>query len=282
MRRGVVVVVPIVLIVAAGTIFFLFYRSAFDEAVDCATQSVRWDYSDIHWSRDGSQIAVFALGLAPEGYIPITFILPADGDGDVIEIPGVDVEATAAEYDLALRPTRGWSPDRSLHAFGAVPGNGQQRQVFIKDADWENIRQLTQTRFDKGKPQWSPDGSLIAFASDRAGLNAGDADQAWGVSIVDVQGTDERLLTLVSDEPDIGWTPNSQYVLFSTQKGTYRINVQPVDGEYVTQFVVEGRYPVWSPDGTRMVYLSRAACEPEVFVVNADGSDPERIYRFEG
>src|SRR5580692_9601933 len=60
-------------------------------------------------------------------------------------------------------------------------------------------------------PVWSPDGKLIAFASDRYGH--------YNIFLVSVEGGPTRRLTSYStDETPTGFTPDGKYVVFSAHR----------------------------------------------------------------
>ena len=86
---------------------------------------------------------------------------------DVLYIMRVDDRKVERRFDLPLETAMSpsWSPDaRSLVFSGA---NGGITNLYRIDVDGTHFAQLTDDRFGDLQPQLSPDGSTIAFATDR-------------------------------------------------------------------------------------------------------------------
>ena len=94
---------------------------------------------------------------------------------------------------------------------------------------------------DAAHPAWSPDGRHIVFERKTADVNGEDVEQD-DIWIVDADGTGERRLT---HHPQ------------------------------------EDHEPAWSPDGSKILFVSRRAGTPDVYVMNADGSALTRLTRNE-
>ena len=108
------------------------------------------------------------------------------------------------------------------------------------DANGGKVRQLTRNKRIDTTPQWSPDGTRIAFASDRARVQ----------------------------EPEI-------WVMRADGTGARRVIANPT-----RRNVQDIAYsPAWSPDGTRLVFsANRAGAEnPELYAVRIDGTGLKRL-----
>jgi TolB protein len=117
------------------------------------TSDPAYDYSPA-WSPDGSRIA-FTRG----GYI---YVMNADGSNQT--------QLTNSGYDSSPR----WSPDSSRFTFTSVRDNPSPStcnrapcnvEIYSMNADGSNQTRLTNNPAYDVSPEWSPDGSRIAFVN---------------------------------------------------------------------------------------------------------------------
>jgi Tol biopolymer transport system component len=103
---------------------------------------------------------------------------------------------------------------------------GGDYDIYVADLETGDATRVTDTPGSDGWPAWSPDGSTIAFASERddclyapeaaacwidPGGQAGEHHDIW---LMDVDGSNQRRMT-----PEFGqfvtWSPDGEYVLVS-------------------------------------------------------------------
>ena len=131
-------------------------------------------------------------------------------------------------------------------------------------------------------PAISPDGKLLAYASDRG--SSGNLNiwiQQLGAGGNSVQLTHHDL---DADEP--AFSPDGAMIAFSSRKGGGGIYVMPVIGGEASRLTQTGRGPRFSPDGRWIAYSSGGrsyALNPTlrgasaVFTVSASGGEPRRL-----
>ena len=84
--------------------------------------------------------------------------------------------------------------------------------IWIANADGSGPRRLTAHVATDTAPRFSPDGTWIAFTSDRMGNN--------DVYIVPVEGGEPTQLTFMTgDDNALYWTPDGKRILFATNRG---------------------------------------------------------------
>ena len=121
---------------------------------------------------------------------------------------------------------------------------------------------------------WSPDGSRIAFASDRNG------DQEIFVMNADGTGAVNLTSSPGSEEVYPAWTPDGQRILFATARdGDAEIYIMNADGSDQTNLTNDPDSditPSVSPDG-RVLFLTNRTGDGEIFAMNLDGSSPVNL-----
>src|SRR5258708_7191223 len=88
--------------------------------------------------------------------------------------------------ERAASSTGGSPVDRKIGCSGC---GGGISDLFIVNSDGKNLRQLTNDEYGDLEPGWSPDGSRIALASDRAPeTNPAILKMAkWRINVLNVQ-----------------------------------------------------------------------------------------------
>ena len=95
--------------------------------------------------------------------------------------------------------------------FHGVPDEGGS-EIFVMNADGTNVRQLTSTEYDNFWASWSPDGTQIAFTSDRG--------RGTEIYLMDADGTNVRQLTKTNFESFRPvWSPDGNQIAFSIDQG---------------------------------------------------------------
>jgi Tol biopolymer transport system component len=138
-------------------------------------------------------------------------------------------------------------------------------------------------------PTWSPDGNLIAFASNREGN--------FEIYVRQVDGGQEVNVTNHPDE-DIqpALSPDGQWLAFislrSSRTGMIRIAdtfssefrsyggdlwLMPVLGGQARRLAEDANYPAWHPDGETLAYVSGPEGHRSILRVDVDGGTPEPI-----
>jgi uncharacterized protein len=148
--------------------------------------------------------------------------------------------------------------------------------IFVIDPLGGNVRNLTRNAGNDFSPEWSPDGSRIAFRTDRDGNHE--------IYVMEADGSDAVNLTRTPDaeERSPAWSPDGTQIAFSSNRqGDRDIYVMAADGSDVARLAVPGlqEYPTWSPDGAEIAMTSfcSSCADAALFLMNADGSNPREV-----
>lgn len=233
--------------------------------------------------RDGSSTGVPATGPNQHGEILISsrssggetrlFVISADGSQSRQLLP---------EGQLDGDQTDGvWSPDGSQIAFTLKTGS--TTDIYIVNADGSDLRQLDPTdlgppkrnwAWSRSDPAWSPDGTRIAFSSNRAGDRGGQ-----DIYIVDADGSNlQRLTTDALWESGPSWSPDGALIAFEVlgegvdrYGNVYIMNANGSDQRRLVETTGAGN-PNWSPDAEWIAYTAGRSGSA-VHIVRVDGTN---------
>jgi TolB protein len=139
------------------------------------------------------------------------------------------------------------------------------------------IRLTRGDSFD-GNPAWSPDGTEIAFDSNRD--TSGVMDHDIFVIRPDASGM-RRLTSGTAIDLDPTWSPDGSKLVFtSARAGNDDIWVMNANGGGLTRLTYDPQRdwdPAWSPDGEQIAFGSFRTGVEELWVMNADGSNPRQL-----
>jgi|SRR5262245_4873155 len=166
---------------------------------------------------------------------------------------------------IALVPVADSSPS---HNAAAAP----QPQIFVIGSNGAGETNITRSAAGNDSPSWSPDGTKMAFSSNR--------DGNWEIYVMNADGSGITRLTAnrSADDASPAWSPDGSKIAFhSNRDDNYEIYLMNADGSGQTNLTKESRAedasPSWAPDGSRIVFAS----EGDLYTMRADGSQQVRL-----
>jgi TolB protein len=211
------------------------------------------------WSPDGRSLAVTGF--------PWLRILSADGAERRV-VPGAGGEPSWAPDGKRLIA---WTDE--CCTFSIIDLRTGEQDDVLRD---EGIGDATPC-----SPSWSPGGRWIAFTQ----------SDGLGIGLYDVRTRTERTLAFKASHPD--WRPDGRMLAFDTTEACYgrphrgrrtAVLVGPVNGKHGRVLARNASDPAWSPDGRQIAFVRLVGRHnnPEIFVMNADGSRQRRLTSYPG
>ncbi|MDI9402534.1 MAG: hypothetical protein QM516_01560 [Limnohabitans sp.] len=153
--------------------------------------------------------------------------------------------------------------------------------IYRKSVDGRTVTQLTTDPSDDLMPALAPDGSKIAFASNRNGN--------WDIYTMPITGGSPTQITFDADEEvQPTWAPDGKRLAFSRKNGrtgTWEIWITDSTAPGLRTFVCEGFLPRWSPSDEADTLLFQRARQRgsrlygvwTIDIVKGEGMNPTEV-----
>jgi Tol biopolymer transport system component len=180
-----------------------------------------------------------------------------------------DVESSETRFYRAQSSQPSFSPDGSRIVFHSW--DSRSRGLITMDVNGAN-GYLVANFIEDQLPTWTADGSEIIFLSRRSGDRKSQ--------LIKVGSTEERSEGTVIGEgeyPSVG--PNNQMAFKGWSNTAFGLRLATADMENVSSVtnVDQDTAPILSPDGQKIAFMSRREENWDIYVVNIDGSDLQRL-----
>ena len=195
-----------------------------------------------------------------------------------------EVLAAASATPLPL-PTETPSPTPPIIIARSVPSIAYQSResgeslwsVYVMSSDGSDRTWLTEGQAGfLAAPSWSPDGSKIAFVSDRSGN-----PDIW---VMDRDGTNLVDLTKnTAKDHSPAWSPDGEWIAFASVRDSlyWELYLMHPDGSGVQRLTwwedASDLSPTWSPDGMRLAFASKRDGNWEIYSMDRDGGNLARL-----
>ncbi len=186
--------------------------------------------------------------------------------------PAVDQTSVVRQmtFDSGLTTNPTYWPAGNMIAYASDRATGANLDIRVQQLNGEK-RQLTSNEADDHEPDFSPDGTKIAFRSEREG---------GGIYVISTLGGPER--KLISGGRDPHFSPDGQWLLYwvgdaSRQYGlgtTFFVPAAGGEARQVARQMPGTSRGIWSPDSKHILFLGTSGGRTDYFVQAIAGGEP--------
>lgn len=217
--------------------------------------------------------------VSPDGSRVVFVVTRTDTEKDrtvsnlwLVETAGGDPRQLTTAY--ANDSTPRWSPDGETVAF--VSDREECKELWLIPADFGEACRLTHGSSDVSQPAWSPGGQSLVYVTKANPPTTDDPTHA------PKEGSDVRVIT------QLGYKTDGEGFWDGRYKHLFTIPVTGGEATQLTDGPWDDTQPVWSPDGSRIAFISRRTPDREwtivsdLYTIPAGGGDTTQLTKSVG
>jgi TolB protein len=225
-----------------------------------------------------------SAGVAQGTNVAGRILFVKDGDLWILDGAGARALATGGTFS---QPS--WAPDGAGLAY--VYRGTNFADIFVTDDQGQNQKRLTNSQstiLDNNdwnfRPAWSPDGTLIAYVSDKSST----FPVLWLMSAIDGSGRHAMATPGLPQQEAadaIAWSPDGSQLAITlfNEPGPTQIALVPTtatgrpQGRILTDLPPGALDPAWAPDGSWLAFAGHDGFAVEAYAARPDGTSVTRL-----
>ena len=189
--------------------------------------------------------------------------------------PGIDENIKALADDVIYTITG--KPGLATSRIVFVSDRSGKRQIYVCNAEGEDVHQVTHDRYGAVSPTLAPDSSMVAFTSYRSGfpvVNLLDLHAGWERGVTDTPGTSFG----AAFSPD--GTHVAMVMSFIGNPEIFISDLATNTAACISDSVGAPSSPSWHPDGRQLVFANDDGDGPKLNIVEIPAKDGDRSRLF--
>jgi hypothetical protein len=178
------------------------------------------------------------------------------------------------------------SPDGQSVGVDIIDPQTGTADIWIYDAAQGTPRRFTMDLGDESEPVWSPDGRRVMFRTTRGGaasLKLGSAAPNLYAKTLEVGGEEEMLVANPGPLNPEDWSRDGRWIAYvnNTRQSGTDLWLMPMTGDRKPRALLATRFNEsgarFSPDSTRVAFVSTETGAPEVYVAALEASGEKTL-----